>query len=57
MNERKSWEEIKKNGFELSRMRIVLLQGGNICKRDGEGKDIGNEIADYIDRGGFFFFK
>jgi hypothetical protein len=35
-------------------MKIVLLQGGNICKRDAEGRDIGNEIADYIDNGGNF---
>lgn len=44
-------------------MRLVFLQGGNICKLEGEGKEVGDDLAHYVDNGGIvctigtFFFK
>eukprot|EP01091_Cochliopodium_minus_P017975 TRINITY_DN718_c0_g1_i1.p1 TRINITY_DN718_c0_g1~~TRINITY_DN718_c0_g1_i1.p1 ORF type:complete len:290 (-),score=99.11 TRINITY_DN718_c0_g1_i1:23-811(-) len=48
---RTKWPEWK-NKFRLDDMNIVIIDGGNMVKSEGEGKEIGDDVADYVDKGG-----
>ena len=54
--ERISWGTRKTEGFNIFEYNVVILDGGNICKTFGEGKEIGDDIADYVDNGGISFY-
>jgi hypothetical protein len=52
--QRKKFGELKNEGLKLSNYKIIFIDGGNSFSNEGEGKELGDEIAEYIHNGGNF---
>ena len=53
--DRKTYLQLKKEGLKLKDYRIIFIDGGNSFDENiGEGKELGDDFAKYIEKGGNF---